>query len=408
MNVSQCIALANSEINVSSTVSLILCLVTSTICAFSVISNVTIFIALVRSVYTCNGRQTIDKTRSTVTKLIFISYVSVDIIVAVFLMPMSILEVVNKGRWTLGSYMCRAKYFASNIICYLSIIHILTMAVDRYLAVCHPLVYRLFTSRQGYILIALSWICSVILVVLIQISWSQSCYEVGETCFVIYDRNVFVIQFILTNIFPFVTVVVLYVLILKDVRRFHQRTSKYKRNSHPEQTLNDSTANTYVNSFAETPNTNNAIEPDADNSLNKPSINTIDAPKTAVSVIAFSNNNGTRTSNLQSDVNKNKNPNIKAYRNVGCDKDASNVKETLQGIIDKMPTLVQAVESSKENYSTFNTKLIELSDKMSTLQENRDLQDENTETKYNTRFNEIMAEVQTASDSIQAKNESCF
>ncbi|KAH9505357.1 hypothetical protein Btru_058465 [Bulinus truncatus] len=304
------------KLDALNTVSLILCLVTSTICVFSVISNVTIFIALVRSVYKCNGRQTIDTTSSTVTKLIFISYVSVDIIVAVFLMPMSILEVVNKGRWTLGSYMCRAKYFASNIICYLSIIHILTMAVERYLAVCHPLVYRLFTSRHGYILIALSWICSVILVVLIQISWSQSCYEVGETCFVIYDRNVFVIQFILTYIFPFVTVVVLYVLILKDVRRFHQRTSKYKRNSHPEQTLNDSTANTYVNNYAETPNTNNAIEPDADNSLNKPSINTIDAPKTDISVIAFSNNSGTRTSNLQSDVNKNKNPNIKAYRNV--------------------------------------------------------------------------------------------
>ncbi|KAH9504462.1 hypothetical protein Btru_063703 [Bulinus truncatus] len=95
---------------------------------------------------------------------------------------------------------------------------------------------------------------------------------------------------------------------------------------------------------------------------------------------------------------------------IADDREAPNVKGTLQDNIDRMPMLEQAVEISNENYLTLNTKLIKLSDTMSTkiktLQEKLELQDENFETKYNTRFNEIMAELHSASDFIQAKTES--
>ncbi|KAH9505356.1 hypothetical protein Btru_058462 [Bulinus truncatus] len=265
MNVSRCIALANSEINVSSTVSLILCLVTSTICAFSVISNVTIFIALVRSVYTCNGRQMRNDNSNTVTKLTLTSYVAVEILVAILLMPMTILEIVNKGRWTLGSYMCRANMILKNVTCFLSIVHIVIMAVDRYLAVCHPLVYMMLTSRHGLILVALSWACPTIIIALTQTTASsKSCYEVSQVCFDLYESTEFVINLSLTFFFPFLSVVILYVLILIQVRRFHQRTSKYKGNSNSEQSMKGLKQNICAIYYVVTASSYNVSKIDAD------------------------------------------------------------------------------------------------------------------------------------------------
>ncbi|KAK6978485.1 trace amine-associated receptor 13c [Biomphalaria glabrata] len=176
---------------------------------FAVISNLIIFVAMVRSIY-----QNAVKNRSfsSITKVQMASFVVVELIVGAYLMPVSI---IWADSFTLGSGMCDAQSFINFWICALTLFHMTILAVDRYLAVCHPLVYRLFTTYHAFIAVALAWIILFILCITLSLLG-----KIDSKQFRFYLNLFF---YVVLYLVPILSAIVLYTLVLKEVRFFLKR-----------------------------------------------------------------------------------------------------------------------------------------------------------------------------------------
>ncbi|KAK6978486.1 trace amine-associated receptor 13c [Biomphalaria glabrata] len=210
MNETDCLPSMLSGLDIS-TYAVIYVLIASII-MFAVISNLVIFVAMVKSIY-----QNAVKNRSfsSITKVQMASFVVVELIVGAYLMPVSIL---GADSFRLGYNMCIAQSFLGFWICALTLFHMTILALDRYLAVCHPLVYRLFTTLHAFIAVALTWIILFILcatVSLVKTFLKQiSFYFTLFFYFVVY-------------LAPILGAIILYALILREVRCFLRRKSLY-------------------------------------------------------------------------------------------------------------------------------------------------------------------------------------
>ncbi|CAL1527955.1 unnamed protein product, partial [Lymnaea stagnalis] len=87
-----------------------------------------------------------------------------DVIIGTFVMPLSISEMAGNGEWQLGPVTCALRVVMDIVCCTLSIYHVVAMAVDRYLAVCRPWVYRSLTPRTAYVIILVCWMIPLLLV----------------------------------------------------------------------------------------------------------------------------------------------------------------------------------------------------------------------------------------------------
>uniref|UniRef100_A0A2C9M670 G-protein coupled receptors family 1 profile domain-containing protein n=1 Tax=Biomphalaria glabrata TaxID=6526 RepID=A0A2C9M670_BIOGL len=213
LNETDCLPSMSSGLDIS-TYAVIYVLISSII-MFAVISNLIIFVAMVRSIYLTTVK---NRSFSSITKVQMASFVVVELIVGAYLMPVSM---VGADSFRLGYNMCIAQSFLGFWICALTLFHMTILALDRYLAVCHPLVYRLFTTYHAFIAVALTWIILFILcatVALVKTFLKQiSFYFTLFFYFVVY-------------LVPILGAIILYALILREVRCFLRRKSLYTYN----------------------------------------------------------------------------------------------------------------------------------------------------------------------------------
>ncbi|XP_039257652.1 delta-type opioid receptor-like [Styela clava] len=80
-------------------------------------------------------------------------------------LPFRLSEIFNK-RWIHAVWLCKAQQTVVFFTYYASILFLMIMAIDRYLAVCHPLankIQSIRTSRNSYIVALVTWIISLAL-----------------------------------------------------------------------------------------------------------------------------------------------------------------------------------------------------------------------------------------------------
>ena len=85
-----------------------------------------------------------------------------DLLVAILVMPCA-LDAVNTGTWRCGEIWGKFNGFGNFLFCISSIIHLMVLSIDRYLAISRPLFYPLeMTSRRATAICFVAWIYSAL------------------------------------------------------------------------------------------------------------------------------------------------------------------------------------------------------------------------------------------------------
>ncbi|XP_055042980.2 trace amine-associated receptor 3-like [Misgurnus anguillicaudatus] len=96
------------------------------------------------------------------THLLVQSLAVCDCLLGLLVMPYSMVRSVE-GCWFLGDVICKVHSSLDSTLCICSLIHLSLISIDRYLAICDPLRYRMrVTNNTVTVLITLTWIFSFV------------------------------------------------------------------------------------------------------------------------------------------------------------------------------------------------------------------------------------------------------
>ena len=113
----------------------------------------------------------------TLTGFLFVNMAVADLIVAFFVLPATMANPYTRSKWLTGLFgdiTCRGVYFVFHVTIAASILSLMFMAIDRYLAVLFPL--RNFTTfRRPKLLTLVIWLVSVIAMVPAAVLWTVDC-----------------------------------------------------------------------------------------------------------------------------------------------------------------------------------------------------------------------------------------
>ena len=118
----------------------------------TVLGNVTVLVVLRYS----NVLNTI------VNSHLLVSLSIADLLVAILVMPCA-LDAVNTGSWRCGKLWGKFNGFGNFLFCISSIIHLMMLSIDRYLAISRPLFYPFeMTSNRAIIICLAAWMYSAV------------------------------------------------------------------------------------------------------------------------------------------------------------------------------------------------------------------------------------------------------
>lgn len=93
-----------------------------------------------------------------------VSLAIADVFVAVLVMPFSIYQEYMNGVWKLGQTVCLVTVSFDVMFTTTSILHLMCMTVDRYVAICHPFRYHdRITKRTVTILLICCWVIPAVM-----------------------------------------------------------------------------------------------------------------------------------------------------------------------------------------------------------------------------------------------------
>ncbi|CAL1535542.1 unnamed protein product [Lymnaea stagnalis] len=158
-----------------------------------------------------------------------------DSILGALVMPLSVVPIIQNGQWNLGNDMCSAYFALTHIVCSVNACHILCMAVDKYIAVCRPLQYRLMKKLTAQVMICASWIFPISVTLLPKINGfdkmgldlAEKWMEESHVCINVFNRDVFVSYLIISFYGPIIVTYFLYARIFTEICSFNNRSPQY-------------------------------------------------------------------------------------------------------------------------------------------------------------------------------------
>ncbi|KAK0041762.1 trace amine-associated receptor 5 [Biomphalaria pfeifferi] len=205
----------------------------ASIATLTVLANVIVFVAMALTLTRDIRRGLTTVARSSnnsyITRFLVLSMTTSGVIVGGFIMPLSLLQLINNGQWLFGYTLCVVMTYTDYLLCAVSTLHTLFMAIDTYLVICKPLLYRRLTPKIAYLMIALGWLAPILLVILwttLQKNKVSDCLSVEEPCDPMNIYALFNFIFGMSVFVLFLAVVYLYLLILRQVVVLDKRSSK--------------------------------------------------------------------------------------------------------------------------------------------------------------------------------------
>ncbi|CAL1535547.1 unnamed protein product, partial [Lymnaea stagnalis] len=91
-------------------------------------------------------------------QILMVSMAAIGSLYGILVMPVGVLEVIHNGEWPLREGFCWARYICDQFLGTTFRIHVMCLSIDRYIAICKPLKYRVLTYKTGLIMTDLSWL----------------------------------------------------------------------------------------------------------------------------------------------------------------------------------------------------------------------------------------------------------
>ncbi|XP_029559592.1 trace amine-associated receptor 13c-like [Salmo trutta] len=124
---------------------------------FSLISAVTVFLNILVIISISHFKQL-----HTPTNLLILSLAVSDLLVGLIVIP-AMTVAVMESCWGFGGYFCAFHFYTGFLCTSLSLGNLVLISIDRYVAVCDPLLYHSkITTTRMMCFISITWWCSII------------------------------------------------------------------------------------------------------------------------------------------------------------------------------------------------------------------------------------------------------
>ncbi|KAH9503033.1 Trace amine-associated receptor 1 [Bulinus truncatus] len=136
---------------------------------YTLLSNGTVFLAMLQTILR-DGRVDIHNyishnNNSYITKLLMLSMTVYGVLTGVLVMPLALMDFISNSDGTFGQSIYKLRFYSDYLLTSISTFHITFMAIDTYLVICKPLLYRLLKAKTGYVMIATGWMLPGIIIV---------------------------------------------------------------------------------------------------------------------------------------------------------------------------------------------------------------------------------------------------
>ena len=175
---------------------------------------------------------------SEITKIFVYSVTTADLCTGIFYG--SLFSVAYSiGYWPLGSQVCYIHICAGHLFLFASVVSMLILNVERYIAVTNPLRYPVFlTTNRAYVIVALAWMASIAVVLSYAIYFYSSSTAVeltGENigCKIDYKDSIeiflLILKVVMISIIPLIVTIGLYTHLFFIARRHAKRIAANER-----------------------------------------------------------------------------------------------------------------------------------------------------------------------------------
>lgn len=179
-----------------------------------------------------------------------VSLAVTDLLLGLLVLPLSAVLELRSGKWPLGGTLCNIYISMDVLLCTASILTLLAISVDRYMAISAPLTYtrRVTPLRMMLALIAIWALSLTVSFVPIHLGWNTADYEVqhldwglgdedkeGRYCQFEWNNNYVLVYAIGTFYLPLLLMCGMYLCIFRvaqeqvivDVKMHHLNVSKF-------------------------------------------------------------------------------------------------------------------------------------------------------------------------------------
>ncbi|ROL54454.1 Histamine H2 receptor [Anabarilius grahami] len=126
-----------------------------------------------------------------ISSCFILSLAVTDLLLGLLVLPLSAMLELRNGRWPLGGVFCNIYISLDVMLCSASILTLLAISVDRYLAISNPLCYpRRVTPRRVAITLIAIWTCSLaVSFVSINLGWNTPDFRVQNLDWNMWDEG---------------------------------------------------------------------------------------------------------------------------------------------------------------------------------------------------------------------------
>ena len=174
---------------------------------------------------------------SEITKVFVYSVTTADLCTGLFYGSLFTVA-YSIGYWPLGSQVCYIHICAGHLFLFASVVSMLILNVERYVAVTNPLRYPVFlTTNRAYVIVVIAWIASIAVVLSYAIYFysSTTTVKTGEHmgCQIDYkdsmDIFLLVLKVVMVSIIPLIVTIGLYTHLFFIARHHAQRIAANER-----------------------------------------------------------------------------------------------------------------------------------------------------------------------------------
>ncbi|XP_052378994.1 trace amine-associated receptor 13c-like [Oncorhynchus keta] len=183
---------------------------------FSLISAVTVFLNVLVIISISHFKQL-----HTPTNLLILSLAVSDLLVGLIVIPVMIVAIME-SCWGFGEYFCAFHFYMTFLCTSLSLGNLVLISIDRYVAVCDPLLYHSkITTTRMMCCISITWCCCIIYDagIIKKVVNMQVLRRCLTECFIVEGITwVNIIDFVFTMVVPCSIIITLYMKIFVVAR----------------------------------------------------------------------------------------------------------------------------------------------------------------------------------------------